>query len=322
MSRDLAMVSVRDALPGRVPKAVRAALEALPWRDALGGSERVLVKPNLGYDIAAPGATTSSEVLEAVCRFFVEEGLQVTIIEADQVLVDVERAAHLAGIPEMCIRLGLRWRNLSEHPFRRRSLEGAHVFHQIDLPAILDEAPLVNVPVLKTHAKTVMSGAVKNLWGLLPTDRHRYHPVLDLALQDLYSLVPTALTVMDATVAMEGNGPKTGTPRRVDSVFASTDGIAVDQVAAHVMGISVEEVAHLAALAKDKVAFPLIDGALPTCVPFRRPKHNPVSWLENRLRGSVLEKVVFDTPVFDLCCAGARTWYRLRQGSVNRSGTS
>ncbi len=276
-----------------------------------------MIKPNLGYDLVAPGANTSREVLEAVCRFFVDEGLRVTIIEADQVLVDVERAARHAGVPALCEELGVTWVNLSKHPYRTRELAGAKVFHQIQLPAILGEAPLVNIPVMKTHAKTGMSGAIKNLWGLLPLDRHRYHPVVDQALVDLHRLVPTALTLMDATTAMEGNGPKTGTPRTLDAVLASTDAVALDRIAAHIMGLPLPTIPHLEALAADAAGTPSTDGVLPECPPFRRPRHNPVSWLESRLRESRIEPLVFGTPLFAVCCSGARTWYRVRQRFVS-----
>jgi hypothetical protein len=161
-----------------------------------------------------------------------------------------------------------------------------------------------------------MSGAIKNLWGLLPTDRHRYHPVADRALVDLHRLVPVSLTLMDATVAMEGNGPKTGTPRQLDTVLASTSAVAVDRVAAQIMRLPLESIPHLASLTPEPSRPPVVDGALPNCTPFRRPRHNPVSWLETRLRESRLEPLVFGTPVFDLCCSGARIWYRLRQRFV------
>lgn len=306
MREDTSTVAIRAAPPGAVNAAVRMALEAVSWREGLGNVQSVLVKPNLGYDFIAPGANTSRAVLSAVCQFFVEEGLNVIIIEADQVLVDVEQAARLAGVPVLCREFGVKWVNLSEQPFRTRRLPSGKVFGQIELPEILSDAPLVNLPVMKTHAKTGMSGAIKNLWGLLPIDRHRYHPVVDQALVELYKLVPIALTLMDATVAMEGNGPKTGTPRQLDTVLASTDAVAIDRLAAHIMGLPMHTIPHLAALSPDPHQLPEIDGSVPSCLPFRRPRHNTVSWLETRLRASRLEPLVFNTPIFDLCCLGAR----------------
>lgn len=289
------------------------ALAAVPWREALAGADRVLLKPNLGYDLPAPGATTAPAVLEAVVRYFVDHGLGVVIIEADQVLVDVERSARAAGVPDLVRRYGAQWVNLSKGRFERAVLEGARVLADVELPAILASAPLVTLPVMKTHAKTVVSGAIKNQWGLLPLDRHRYHPRVDEALLDLYRLAPPALTILDATVCMEGDGPKTGDPRRLDAIWASVDGFTLDCATTRHMGFGVDEVPHLSLI--EEVLGPTsveLVGELPECAPFARPSHNLVSLLETVLRDSPVAPLVFDTPLFRVACTGARTWYGLR----------
>ena len=181
----------------------------------------------------------------------------------------------------------------------------------IRLPRLLTAHPLVTVPVIKTHAKTVMSGAIKNHWGLLPIDRYRLHPRLTEVLTDLIRAAPPALCLMDATVGLEGNGPKSGVPRRVDHVLASTDPLALDATAARLMGIQPEQVPHLCALAeaqgRDLSAAVL--GEIPQLAPFARADHNLVSRIEERMNAGQPHAVFSHPATFGLMCAGAKAWY-------------
>jgi len=308
-----------------LPDAVAQALGALDWRQALGGADRILLKPNLGWDLPIPGSVTSPAVLSAVVHFFVDHGLKITIIEADQVVVDVEVAARHAGVPELARLPGVSWLNLTQQPTRIHRLAGARVLHEVALPVVLDEAPLVTLPVMKTHSKTTMSGAIKNQWGLLPLDRYRWHPVVHDALVDLLALAPPALCILDATVALEGKGPKSGTPRRVDHLMASTHAGVMDWVSSVCMGIDPQEVAHVRDCVPEGFAgwesVELV-GQRPDWEPFLRADHNMVSGLEEWFHESKLKGLVFDSPLFDVCCFGARMyyegWYRLGPGRTRR----
>ncbi len=233
-------VSVVPAPPQSIDQAVRTAIERVGGFQALRGIPHILIKPNLGWDLPLPGAVTNGHVIAAVVKALLDEGHTLTIIEADQVLVDVSRAARQAGIFGLTDTPGVRWMNLSQGKFIEVLVDDAVSCEPIRVPQIVTEHPLVTIPVLKTHAKTVISGAVKNHWGLLPIDRYRLHPKLTEVLTDLIRAVPPSLCLMDATVALEGNGPKSGHPRRIDHVLASTDPLALDRTAAQLMGIRAE----------------------------------------------------------------------------------
>jgi uncharacterized protein (DUF362 family)/Pyruvate/2-oxoacid:ferredoxin oxidoreductase delta subunit len=110
---------------------------------------------------------------------------------------------------------------------------------------VLDADVVINLPKLKTHAYTYFTGAVKNLFGVLPGyDKPALHarlktvePFADMLL-DVALFVNPALTVMDAVVGMEGNGPGLGDPRLVGLIFASPSHLAVDVAAGEVVGLS------------------------------------------------------------------------------------
>ena len=121
---------------------------------------------------------------------------------------------------------------------------------------------------------------------------------------------------MDATVAMEGNGPKSGIPKIMDLVLASADCTAVDAVAATLMGFDPLNIEHLTKCADkglgvcdlDKVE--VIGPKLETLrTKFKPSGDNLVSMVEMALRRSRFGSIVFNTRIFDLCCSSAILWY-------------
>jgi uncharacterized protein (DUF362 family)/Pyruvate/2-oxoacid:ferredoxin oxidoreductase delta subunit len=101
-----------------------------------------------------------------------------------------------------------------------------------------------NLCKMKTHLFTVMTGAVKNIFGVVPglskTGYHaKFHDSQRFVgmLLDLSQYISPRLTIMDAVVAMEGDGPGAGDPRQVGLLIGSEDPLALDVVAAEIMGI-------------------------------------------------------------------------------------
>ena len=102
----------------------------------------------------------------------------------------------------------------------------------------------INLCKLKTHAFTYMTGAVKNTFGIIPgRTKPGYHGTMPnmeqfaSMLLDLVALAPPKLSIMDAVIGMEGEGPGSGTPRSVGLLLASEDPLALDIVASEIMGL-------------------------------------------------------------------------------------
>jgi hypothetical protein len=129
---------------------------------------------------------------------------------------------------------------------------------------------------------------------------------------------------MDATVALEGSGPKSGRPLVVDRILCSSDPVALDTVQAVLMGIDPASVRHLATCAARGIGtndLSRIEIRGPDTAKagmrFEPARHNAVSLVETLLRKSVLKKLFFNTPLFRLCLIGAKLYYRywtLRSG--------
>jgi len=123
--------------------------------------------------------------------------------------------------------------------------------------AVLEADWVVTVPKLKTHCLTLLTGAVKNSYGILAGAEkarlHREEPTAARfaeAVAAVFAIRPPDLAVMDAVEAMEGDGPSHGPLRRVGLVLASADAVALDATAARAVGLDPLRVAHLAAAAR------------------------------------------------------------------------
>jgi len=218
------------------------------WESLLPEGGKVYVKPNLCTDEVekVESANTSPELLEAVCQVLLRRTRDVTICESDGARYSAESAFANTGLEPVVRRLGVKWVNFSRG-------EGVSVDHPIfdryrtGLPKeLLDADLLVNIPVIKTHALTVFTGSVKNLWGCVPRyDRICMHKYLDELLSDLVGILKPRINIMDGIVGAEGRGPTNGTPRRMDVVLASRDPVALDATAMRLVGLDPYAVKHL-----------------------------------------------------------------------------
>lgn len=321
-----ALVGLVRTSPDGILEQVRRAMELADWRQFISAGAEVSLKVNLGWDKLVPGAISAPWVVEGVIQTIREHVGRIYLVESDQVVVDVENALRKTRLDRLCERYGVEWVNMSRGEFVRLQSEDRLVLKDIYIPEILTRTEVITLPLMKTHNKSTITGAIKNQWGCLQTLRHNFHPMLSPALVDVNALVRPCFGVMDGTVALEGNGPKSGQPKEMNLVLASGDLVALDTVAAQIMGFEPDRIEHLQLCAQHGlgtadpervlVAGESIEGVRDPFVP---AKHNAVSWLELLLRQSLVRWLVFDTPLFRLFCWGARRYYDLWDLAVGRS---
>ena len=317
MSEQRSVVAV-ERVAGDVRRALRRALDAVDWSRCLPRGADVALKVNLGWDLFIPGSITSPLVVESLIAEIRDHVGRIFVVESDQVLEDIEKAFHRSGMAEVCRRTGAQWVNMSRAETVRIEAPDNVVLKSIDLPRILREAVLITVPVMKTHGKTVITGALKNQFGCLSKARHAYHLVLDDVLADLNRIVRPALAVMDGTIGLEGDGPKSGRPRVADLILCSNDPVALDTVQALCMGFDPARIGHLASCGArgigvcDPQRIEIRGCDLESVrVAFQPARENAVAFVETLLRRSALQRLVFDTPLFDACLFGAKQYYRI-----------
>ena len=120
--------------------------------------------------------------------------------------------------------------------------DGKQPSKQLFLPkTVLEADAVVDLALMKTHEFTMYSGAIKNLFGCVPSNRRIYlHPYLSEVFYRLYSVFKPQLTVMDARVALEGNGPTKGNPVKMNLMLTSNDALATRRDCVENHGLKLE----------------------------------------------------------------------------------
>ena len=219
--------------------AVYAALER--GIELLGGvdrfvspGERILLKPNvLAGDAPEAAVTTHPAVLEGCIRLFRSAGARVSF--GDSPCVEgPSRGLERAGLLAAGLRAGADLGDFSGGSPMENG-EGSLVDSFPIAQAVHDCDGMVNLPKMKTHGLTRITGAVKNLFGCIPGKRKalyhvQFQDAMDFSglLVDLNLRLRPRLHVMDGIVAMEGNGPRSGDPRLMQVLIMSEDPVAVD----------------------------------------------------------------------------------------------
>lgn len=130
--------------------------------------------------------------------------------------------------------------------YQNISLKNTRTFRKLKVTKIIDYVDVViGLPKLKTHQLTGLTGAVKLLYGYIPgATKAEYHLLagnnVDLfaeLLCDIYQSFPPTMNIMDAVVAMEGNGPQHGSPHHLGLLLASDSGTALDYMASYIIGM-------------------------------------------------------------------------------------
>jgi uncharacterized protein (DUF362 family) len=237
---------VLRAVDHSVSQAVAECLTVCDWERAIPRGATVVIKPNLCTAVQAKAAASNTDpgVTAAVSEILLSRASRIVIGESDGLRQNAWEAFAASGYVEMARRLGVTLVNLSEVP---RVLVECEPAGAVEIPRVLLEADaLVTLPVLKTHALTYFTGALKNQWGCLPQyDRILLHKHLDPLIVTLHRILHPRLAVMDAIIAMEGRGPANGKPRRLNLVLASQDPVALDATAMRLVGLDPQRARHV-----------------------------------------------------------------------------
>jgi uncharacterized protein (DUF362 family) len=238
---------VLRGLAGRpVRDVVAECMQACEWEQLIPADATVVIKPNLCTAVPEKvwASNTDPAITEAVCELLLTRTRRIVIGESDGLRQTAQEAFALSGYVEIARRLGIELINFSEVPWTGVECEPAG---KIELPGVLLEADVfITLPVLKTHALTYFTGALKNQWGCLPQyDRILVHKYLDPLLATLHRVLRPKLAVMDGIIGMEGRGPSNGKPRRLDVVLASRDSVALDATAMRLVGLEPQRSRHV-----------------------------------------------------------------------------
>lgn len=234
---------------GSPEEATRAAIDALGGMESyVRPGETVAIKPNIGWDRAPIHAANTNPVVVSTLVKLCLEARAAAVIVTDNSCNDPRRCFTRSGIWKAASEAGAQVVLPAPHRFRPYDL-GGEILHRMPIFTTAVTADrFINVPIAKHHGLSKMTGAMKNLYGLLGGRRNRLHQSIDASIADLADFLRATLTVMDATRVLLRNGPQGGNiddTLVLGKVIASTDPVAVDAYAASLIGLVPEDLPYL-----------------------------------------------------------------------------
>ncbi|MBN1675558.1 MAG: DUF362 domain-containing protein [Kiritimatiellae bacterium] len=249
-------VAVKRTSPATVLRDYHELLNLAGYQDVLPKDKDTALKINISWHFFYPGSSTTPWQLEGVIRAMKKDGYDPALIHGCHnrtVVID----AHLGerenkqvnvtdahGLRNVHLYEGEEWINV-------RDAVGGLADEFICLNRVYPEGfmipkrfigeNIIHLPTIKTHIFTTTTGAMKNAFGgLLNEKRHWTHPVIHETLVDLLMIQKKihsgVFAVMDGTFAGDGPGPRCMAPHVKNVLLASADQVAIDAVAAKLMG--------------------------------------------------------------------------------------
>jgi len=240
MKHSVVLIPIDTYDQARVDEAVRQGIALLGGLEQfIRKDEKVLLKPNLlARALPQKAITTHPAVFSAVCKLLMDEGYaHVSYGDSPgNPTTTPEKATDTCGLAAVAAAHGIPLADFNSGSVVH--FPEGHTAKSFYLcRAVQDMDAMINICKMKTHALERITGAVKNLYGCITgvnkATGHAHYPNSDVfadMLADLNLCVKPRLHIMDGIVAMEGNGPSSGTPISMNVLLFSADAVALDSV--------------------------------------------------------------------------------------------
>lgn len=234
-------------------------LDLADYKSTLDFTQDTILKLNLSWTKYFPACSSQPWQVEGVIKKFLDDGMpreKLLPVENKTVVTNpIEGAKNNLWTPILnqydvgfTPLPGVEW---IVYQFKEKLMKLDQIFPEgIQIPKMYVGRQIVHLPTIKTHGHSTTTGAIKNSFGgLLKEVRHYAHKYMHEVLVDLMimqkELHPSIFAVMDGTVAGDGAGPRTMIPRSKNLILASADQVAIDAVAAKLMGFDPMSIPYL-----------------------------------------------------------------------------
>ncbi len=204
--------------------------------------KKILLKPNILSDAKPEDCiTTNPEFVRAVIRLLKNSGASEIYVGDSPGLQNATFEGKRCGIHDVCEQENVTWVDFTKEPVKKHIVGTTR---RLLMANILDKVDYVfSLSKFKTHQLMYSTGAVKNLFGLIPglhksachvkcPNRESFARLI----LGIHETVKPAFAFMDAVIGMEGAGPANGDARPVGLIMASNSCIAMDYAEAVIMG--------------------------------------------------------------------------------------
>ncbi|MDA8187076.1 MAG: DUF362 domain-containing protein [Dehalococcoidales bacterium] len=246
-----AVVAILRTRPETVLDDYERLFELAGVRSALDPSAPTILKDNISWHFPFPGANTTPWQLEGTILALRNAGFEKQFcVQNRTVVTNAFKGTDLNGYWPICrahdvpVLFNFRAEDMQwvEYQPKAKMLALDRIFEgHIRIPDFFFGKNIVHLPTVKCHIYTTTTGAMKNAFGgLLNEKRHYTHTWINETLVDLLAIQreihPGIFAVMDGTTAGNGAGPRIMDPQTKNVILASADQVAIDAVAAKMMG--------------------------------------------------------------------------------------
>ena len=255
-----ARVAVLRTDPSSVLTDYRRLAELAGMRDALDPTAETILKDNISWHFPFPAANTTPWQLEGAILALRAAGFErLACVQKRTVVTHAFKGTDLNGYWPICraydvpVLFNFRQQDMRWQSYRPRGkmLVLDRIFDgDIKIPDYLLGRNIVHLPTAKCHIYTTTTGAMKNAFGgLLHERRHWTHTWIHETLVDLLTIQkeihPGIFAMMDGTTAGNGAGPRIMDPQVKNVILASSDQVAIDAVAAKMMGFNPLDIGYI-----------------------------------------------------------------------------
>src|SRR5436305_5796888 len=216
------------------------------------GAKYAILKPNLVAGRSAEtGSTTSFALMKAVAEEVRACGAEPLLCETPGTEFDREATYTILGIEQFCAEHGIRLLRVDpeggEADWVALQPSSAKTMRHFHMPRILQEARLINLPVLKTHVVSTMTLSMKNLMGILPRPDRRHMHAFDIhqCIVDMNLGIKPDLNIVDGSVGQDGEGPLYGDAANLQVLVAGRNSLAVDLACCELVDVDPRAILHL-----------------------------------------------------------------------------
>jgi uncharacterized protein (DUF362 family) len=242
------IVTVIQTNPRSIINDYNQLLDISKISQSIPPDSETLIKLNLSWSLYYPACSTEPWQLDGVASALRSKGYHnLTATENRTVVTKIDKGVvgnkwgpilEKFKIPFIPLT-EVEWKPYHIHaetPALDEIFEGYHA-----IPSFFVGKNMIHLPTVKTHGHTTMTGAMKNAFGGLITERrHHCHRLIHEVLVDLLKIQkeihPGIFAVMDGTVCGNGPGPRTMIPYEGNILLASNDQVAIDAISAKIMG--------------------------------------------------------------------------------------
>lgn len=254
------VVVVHKTTPQTVLQDIPSLMQRADLENSLVQHVPTILKDNISWHFPFLGANTTPWQLEGTILGLKEAGIHdLVTVHNNTVVTDPFKGGTLNKLTPIYERFGIP----EKYNFRKKDIQWdiyrpqskMRVLNKIypegiKIPTFFHGKNIVHLPTVKCHIYTTTTGAMKNAFGgLLNTRRHYTHSVIHETLVDLLAIQKEIhegiFTVMDGTFCGNGPGPRTMIPIQKGLLLASADSVAIDAVAARIMGFDPMQIGYI-----------------------------------------------------------------------------